>query len=169
APGWGGAALLGTGAPLALLHRVESLRGYSPLDYLGYKQYLQFIAGSDEPLSPLGGPYTSPVLSDFPIVHKTLLDLLGTRYLLQPAELPPPEGDGWEEKPEVVYGHDWMNLKDSGYVFVPCTYWGPWDNNLSAYDFITGGLRKLPIYYRYENTTAFPRAFVVFQAEPLPD
>src|SRR5262249_52544820 len=53
--------------------------------------------------------------------------------------------------------------------FVPCPYWGPWDNNLSAYDFITGGLRKLPIYYRYENTTAFPRAFVVIRAEQLPE
>ncbi len=132
---------LGTGAPLALLHGIEALRGYSPLDHLRYKQYLHFITGSDEPMSPLGGPLTSPVLSDFPILHQGLLDLLGTAYLLQPSDLPPP-GPGWN----VLYVED----------------------ALAAYDFITGGVRPLPPYTLYHNARRCPRAFVVFQAEPLP-
>jgi hypothetical protein len=178
-PGSGTAALLGTGAPLALLHQVESLRGYSPLDYLRYKQYLQFIAGSDKPLSPLGGPFTSPVISDFPIVHKSLLDLLGTRYLLQPAELPPPEGDGWEGNPRIIDGSVWEYSNGILWIRIPCALSGPvgdhwgWNSRfrykLAAYDFITGGLRQLPEYHQYENTTAFPRTFVVFGAEQLPD
>jgi hypothetical protein len=160
-PGSGTAAPLGTGAPLALLHRIEALRGYSPLDYLHYKQYLQFIAGSDEPLSPLGGPFTSPVLSDFPIVHKPLLDLLGTRYLLQPAELPPPGGDGWGEPPDSIG----CSTRVSG----PLLGTPDRDSHLKAYDFITGGVHELPMYHQYENTAAFPRTFVVSRAERLPD
>jgi hypothetical protein len=159
-PESGTAAPLGTGAPLALLHRIESLRGYSPLDYLRYKQYLQFIAGSDEPLSPLGGPFTSPVLSDFPIVHKSLLDLLGTRYLLQAAGLSRPAGDGWRYCRDL--GCVWVSGRPGG----KCS---ERDSDFKAYDFITGGVRWLPVYDQYENTTAFPRAFVAFQAEQLPN
>jgi hypothetical protein len=132
---------LGAGAPLAMLYGIESLRGYCPLDNLRYKQYLQFIAGSDEPLSPLGGRFTSPVISDFPIVHQSLLDLLGTAYLLQPSAFPHP-GSSWQ-------------AFDA-------------DAEPAAYDFITGGIRRMPSYTLYQNPTRFPRAFVVFQAEPLP-
>jgi hypothetical protein len=133
---------LGTGAPFALLLRLEALRGYNPIDYIRYKEYLQFIAGSDAPLQALGGPLTFPVLGDFPIVHKPLLDLLGVRHLLQPASSHLEQG-GWQ----------------------PVLH----DERPEGYDFIAGGVRALPPYTLYENRTVLPRAFFVFRAAVLPE
>ena len=39
----------------------------------------------------------------------------------------------------------------------------------AGYDFASGGRRPLPAYTVYENTQAFPRAFVVPEAAPLPE
>jgi hypothetical protein len=148
APGLEAGTPLGGGAPLALVARLEPLRGYNPLDNLRYKEYLQFIAGADEPLRPLDGPLTFPVLGNFPIKNKSLLDLLGTGYVLQPtalASLGPDwrlEGDGW-----LAVGEDPAPV---------------------GYDFASGGPRPLPPYTVYENARAFPRAFVVPEARPLP-
>jgi hypothetical protein len=131
---------LGVGAPMALVAGVEPLRGFNPIDVRRYKEYLQFIGDSDAPLDPLVNPLTFPVLGNFPVKNRPLLDLLGTRYLLQPADTPP-EGEGWERV-----------LDDPDPV---------------AFDF-QGGVRRLPPFAVYRNTTAFPRAFVVGRAEPLP-
>jgi hypothetical protein len=146
--GLGTGTPLGTGGPQAMLCGLESLRGYNPLDSLRYKQYLQFITGEDRPLRPLDGPLTFPVMSNFPLENKPLLDLLGTRWLLAPADqLPAPaealERDGWRKVAE--------------------------DGHAAGYDFIAGGVRPLPAYAVYENTRALPRAFVVAHAAPLPD
>ena len=35
---------------LALRYRLESLRGFNPIDVLRYKEYLQFVTDRDEPL-----------------------------------------------------------------------------------------------------------------------
>jgi hypothetical protein len=145
--GLGTATPLGTGGPQALLCGLESLRGYNPLDHLRYKEYLQFITGADRPLRPLDGPLTFPVMSNFPLENKPLLDLLGTRYLLAPVGQLPAEGAlgkaGWR-----------MVAEDAQPV---------------GYDFIAGGVRRLPAYAVYENARALPRAFVVPHAAPLPE
>jgi hypothetical protein len=141
-PGGSGTPL-GTGAPLAMIYRLESLRGYNSLDNLRYKEYLNFLAGSDAPLSAQGGPLTYPVLGDFPIVHKRLLDLLGVRYLVQPSAQRPEKKDEWREVRQ--------------------------DAHPAAFDFIAGGTRELPPYTVWENRTVLPRVFVVFRAAPLPE
>jgi hypothetical protein len=138
----GSATPLGAGAPLAMVHGLESLRGYNPVDNLRYKEYLQFIAGSDAPLQAQGGPLTYPILGDFPISHKRLLDLLGVRYLVQPSVRPPEHKDEWQAERE--------------------------DPHAEAFDFIAGGLRPLPPYTVWENRTILPRAFIVFRAAALP-
>jgi hypothetical protein len=142
APGPGAGTPLGGGAPLALLAGLEPLRGYNPLDNRRYKEYLQFIAGADEPLHPLDGPLTFPVIGNFPIKNESLLDLLGAGYALQPTALAAP-GDGWR-----AVGEDGAPV---------------------GYDLTSGGCRRLPPYTVYENARAFPRAFVVAEARPLPE
>jgi hypothetical protein len=132
---------LGAGAPLALKTGLEPLRGDNPIDVRRYREYLQFVGDSDAPLVPLLNPMTFPVLGNFPVKNRQLLDLLGTRWLLQPADMPL-EGDGWQrvaEDPEPV-----------------------------AFDFLLGGVRSLPSFTIYQNESAFPRAFIVGRAEPLP-
>jgi hypothetical protein len=132
---------LGTGGGLAMMHGLESLRGYNPLDNLRYKQYLLFITGEDRPLHPLDGALTFPVISNFPIKNRALLDLLGTRYLVAPAD-DAREKDGWQRRLD--------------------------DEHPVAFDFIAGGVRQLPPHAVYENSRVLPRAFVVPHAAPLP-
>ncbi|HEY7311011.1 MAG TPA: hypothetical protein VH643_16725 [Gemmataceae bacterium] len=141
-PGGSGTPL-GTGAPLAMVYRLESLRGYNSLDNLRYKEYLNFLAGSDAPLHAQAGPLTYPVLGDFPIVHKRLLDLLGVHYLVQPSAQRPEKKD------------EWRAVRD--------------DAHPTSFDFIAGGMRELPPYTVWENRTVLPHAFVVFRAAPLPE
>jgi hypothetical protein len=148
APGLDAGTPLGAGAPLALIAGVEPLRGYNPLDNRRYKEYLQFIAGADEPLRPLDGPLTFPVIGNFPIKNKPLLDLLGTGYALQPTELA--ASDDWR-----LDGAGWRAVCE--------------DTDAAGYDFATGGRRRLPPYTVFENTSAFPRAFVVPEARPMPE
>jgi hypothetical protein len=127
---------------LALIERIEPVRGYNSLDVLRYKEYLQMIAGRDDQVVPRSGPLGFPVLGYFPVKNKPLLDLLGVRYLLQPADAPL-DSAGWE--PVLT------------------------DDAPEAYQIIVGGRRVLPPFRLYENPAAFPRAFVVGQARPLPD
>ena len=134
-------APLGTGAPLALIAEVEAVRGYSPLDTLRYREYLQFIAGEDKPLRALDSPFTYPLLGDFPVKKRTLLDLLGVRYLLQPGDERPP-GKSWTQ--------------------------GKTDNGPVVYEFLSGGMQDLGPYTVFKNEAALPRAFVVQHARPLP-
>jgi hypothetical protein len=125
---------------LPLLLGIEPLRGYNSVDVLRYKEFLQFITDKSEPLRPREGPFGFPVLANFPIRNKKLADLLGTRYLLQPSDLP--VEPGW--RPVLV------------------------DEHPRAYQVIRGGVQDLPPFTLYENVDAFPRAFVVPQAAPLP-
>ena len=135
---------LGTGAPLALRYRLESLRGFNPIDVLRYKEYLQFVTDRDEPLRPLEDPLTFPVIVNFEIRNDKFLDLLGARYLLQPSALPE-NSQRWKS----VLG----------------------DPQPVGFDCIAGGTVPLPPYTVYENRSdqLFPRAFVVPSALPLPD
>jgi hypothetical protein len=144
--------LLGLGSPLALVEGVESLTGYSPLDVRRYKEYLQFLGDQDAPLQPFTPPYTFPVLDNFPVRNRPLLDLLGVRYVLQPAE--PPEGPDVTER----------LLRDPDLFDTVCK-----DPQPVAYQFAAGGLRELPPYTLSERRDPMPRAFVVPEAQPLPE
>lgn len=132
---------LGAGAPLAMCYQLEALRGYTPLDVLRYKEYLQFIGDSDRPLRALDDPLAYPVIPDFALRNRSLLDLLGVKYLLEPTTAP--VSPGWRE----------------------CMV----DADAQAYDFAAGGVRPLPAYSVYENAQVMPRAFVVAGAAHLPD
>jgi hypothetical protein len=132
------------GGALPVIYRLEPIRGYNPLDMLRYKEYVQFISDRDQPIRP------DNRIGNFPIVNKSLLDLLGTRYLLQPsglAAIAPDLG-------EVDHDRRWKQIGE--------------DHAPKAHLFVPGGLKRLPPYTVYENHEAFPRAFVVRRAEPLP-
>src|SRR5205085_10337969 len=130
------------GAPLALIHRIDAVRGYSPLDVRHYREYLQLIANQDRPLRALDSIFTYPVIANFPRENRNLLDLLGVRYLLLPDD---------EEFP----GRRWR-----GALARP--------NSEQVYDFLAGGLTDLGRYNVWENQDALPRSFVVLDAKPLP-
>jgi hypothetical protein len=133
---------LGCGACLARVWRLEAVRGYNPLDYRRFKEYLQLASGSDSPVQPQDGPLGFPVLGDFTVNEKNLIDLLNVRHLLMPAD-EPPAPPAWG-KP----------------VGLPA---GP-----GVFNFVPGGNPPLPRYVLYDNPAALPRAFVVFHAAALP-
>jgi hypothetical protein len=135
---------LGTGTPLALLHRLEPVRGYEPLDVQRYKEFLELIEDRDTPLRA-GENFTMPALIDFPLVNLSLLDLLGVRYVLQLAN-EVPASPTWE----VVHKDD-----------------SPVGYEMSGR--ATAGVQIQLPYVVYRNPKALPRVFVVSEAAPLPD
>jgi hypothetical protein len=145
-----GHAALGEGCPIALMHGLETVGGYSPLDVHRFRDYLQLIRDDPEPMRPLVGAYGEPVLKRIPARNKRLVDLLGVRYLLQPRDV--------EDQPN---GH--VPASEPAWRLVLE------DDDAQAYNFTQGGIRPLPPYELWENPEAFPRAFVVPRAEPLPD
>lgn len=133
---------LGAGAPLALRQRIEALRGYTAVDVLRYREYLNFMADNARPLAAFDDTgLTHQVLPNLRVSRPALLDLLGTRYLLRPTS-DHAAVEGWQAVLE--------------------------DPTPSAYDFIEGGVQRLPPYTLYENRQTLPRAFVVPAAAPLP-
>jgi hypothetical protein len=133
---------LGLGAPLAERYGLQPVYGFNPIDVRRYKEYLQFVfSDQDREMIALENTFSHPVQVSYPIKNRALLDLLGTRYVLHATDDPLP-GDGW--KPLKVDEHPF------------------------AFNFNAGGVRPLPQYTLEENTTVFPRAFVVPQAEALP-
>jgi hypothetical protein len=139
---------LGTGTPLALLHELEVVRGYEPLDVQRYKEFLQMISGRDALLradDPSTRNFTMPAMIDFELHNLKLLDLLGVRYVLQPTDSDA-ASPSWEKR-----------MEDE----TPVAY------EMSGKE--TAGVRALPPYAVYRNPNAFPRAFVVFEASPLPE
>jgi hypothetical protein len=135
---------LGTGTPMAMLHRLEPVRGYEPLDVKRYKEYLELIEDRDAPLRA-GEKLTMPALVDFPLVNLSLLDLLGVRYIVQP-ENESPASPAWQA---VHHDDSPVGYEMSGRA--------------------TAGVQIQLPYVVYCNPNALPRAFVVFEAAPLPD
>jgi hypothetical protein len=128
---------LGRGAPLALLHRLNAVRGYNPLDVRRTKEYLQQIADDDAALRPFEHPLAFPIIDNVPVENRQLLNLFGVRYLLQPRDRPLDQSG-------------WLKIGD--------------DAEPAAFDVVAGGLRKLPAYSLYENEEVMPRVFVVPRA-----
>ncbi len=127
--------------PLCYLQQIEWLRGLNPTDLYSYKQFLNFVAGR-------AGP---PELGEMPLIqsvrNQQLLDLLGVRYLLCPADLPLAA----DEKP---YWRLVQNLTDNPVHLED--------------DRVAGGVFRLPPFVVYERKAPLPRAFVVSRAEPTP-
>jgi hypothetical protein len=141
---------------LSMVEEIEPIRGFNPIDVLRYKEYLQFVTDSDEPLRPLDRMFTSPLLGTFPIRNQSLADLLGIRYLLQPADLPLED-----TVPDPSARKAWQKVKE--------------DPHPKAFNFVSStptaedcGLKFLPPYVIFENCQVMPRAFVVSRAEALP-
>lgn len=130
---------------LPILEQLEQVRGYNPLDIHRYKEFVQFISDRDGTLTPGNG------IGNFSLVNKTLLDLLGTRYLVQPTDFPRMEG----ELEEVGRDARWRVIGE--------------DPAPEIHLFVSGSQRHLPPFTVYENLEAFPRAFVVHGAEALPE
>ncbi len=143
-PGEASISPLGSALPMFGNVRIEPVLGYNSFDIKRYKQLLQMVIGETEPLQPRQGAFGFPITDLFPIVHKSLLDLLGTRYLTQPIR-----ADWLAEDPQGP-GQDpsWKLVKQ---------FAAPGE----VYSFLSGGMETLPRYALYENPTAAPRAFVV--------
>jgi hypothetical protein len=148
--GEAGHSALGEGCPLALMYGLETVGGYSPLDVRRFREYLQLVSDDPESMRPLKGAYGWPILKRVPVRNKRLIDLLGVRYLLQP-----------RDQKDLPDSHIPASEPDWRLVFK--------DDHAQAYNFSMGGFRPLPPYEVWENVEAYPRAFVVPRAEPLPD
>jgi hypothetical protein len=135
---------LGTGTPLALLNRLQPVRGYEPLDVQRYKEYLGMIENRDAPLRA-GENLTMPAMIDLPLHNLSLLDLLGVRYILQLAN-------------EVPASRTWEAVHEDS---------SPVGYEMSGRP--TAGVQIQLPYVVYRNPNALPRAFVVSEAAPLPE
>ena len=133
------------GLALPIIDRLEQLRGYNPIDIHRYKEYIQFISDRDEPVKPANG------IINFPIINNSLLDLLAVRYLVQPSDLPALAG----EPIDIAHDPRWQMINV--------------DPAPETRQFVAGGRQQLPPFTVYENRAAFPRAFMVPRAEPLPE
>ncbi len=125
---------------------LQQVRGYNALDLVRYKQFLAFVSDPvvhHHPYNGLAGAY---------IRHKSLLDLLGVRYLVQPVD---PALRSLPGEPDPDADPSWRRVAI--------------DPSPSAFTFAVGGVRRLPPYEALENRDAFPRAFVVPRLERLPD
>jgi hypothetical protein len=151
-PGFPSSAPLGVGLPLMARIGLEPVLGYNPLDVRRYKEYLQFIADEDGPIIPHEGILGFPIVQPFPIRNKALIDLLGTRYLLQPIDQAlcfsapgePGQNSQWKREPGL-------------------------DCQATVFSFLAGGMHSLPANTLYENRAALPRAFTVSRGVPLAD
>jgi hypothetical protein len=130
---------LGSGAPVAVNEGLYAIRGYNPLDYFRYKNYLRILSGSDKPTAPCED------VEEFPLTNRRLLDLLGVRYLLLPITRPL-QACGWR-----VAFRESRRLLSFHYT-----------NAL-------GGMQYMPPYTVYENEQVMPRAFVVPRARAMPN
>ena len=125
---------LGTGTPLALLYDFEAVRGYNSFDVAAYRDYLRRISGDPNALKPFEDVWTFPLVGNFPLKDRSLVNQLGIRYLAQPVDAEPPPGwtsiDVIEERPV-------------------------------AYNLIDGGVREMKAFTLFGNPNALPRAFVL--------
>lgn len=135
-------ALMGVGAPLAMVHRVESLRGYNPLDVLHFREFLAFILDDPTPVLALS-PVAQPIVPNYPINNRTLFDLTNTSVVVCATNDP-------------LGGMDKLApfASDETPPLVPAIPPNPPPH--------------LPPHTYYRNTTALPRVFVVPNAARMP-
>lgn len=80
---------LGSGAPLALLHGFDAVRGYSPLDVRHYRELVEKKIALDRSRRD---KFTYPVITESDI---GMMNFLGVRYVLF-SSTASPLGDGWQ-------------------------------------------------------------------------
>ena len=130
---------------MPIIYRLEPLRGYNPIDIHRYKEYIQFISDRDEPVPPGNG------IPNFPMVNKSLLDCSRCAISCSPVICRRWRGSR-PTSPRIRAG------RRSPTILRPrLTCSSP------------GGRQQLPPFTVYENRDAFPQAFVVPRAEPLPE
>lgn len=152
--------LLGVGAPRSLVYGVESLHGYNPLDVKHYREYLAFAAGSAEPLDA-NGPFTQQVIPNVWYPNQALLDVAGLRYVSTSAhDGQLMVGSGWLHTPERPSPEGWRPV-----LFDPDPQPVPPIPHVIFYSRFVGALEQQMVY---ENTRAFPRAWVVPEAKAMP-
>jgi hypothetical protein len=132
-------AAFGGGAPLTLVRGFETPRGLKGLDVRHYREFLQFVAGRDEPVRAYT-PFGFAAVPNFPVKHPALFDQLNVAFRVAPADAD--VGPGWVPV-----------LADPA----PVTF------NLNP-----GGLRALAPHRVYRAEATMPRAYVVGRAERLP-
>jgi hypothetical protein len=149
-PGMPSSSPVGPSLPMLGTVQVESVLGYNTFDVRRYKEYLQMVADEDTPLRPRASVFGYPIVAEFPIKNKSLLDLLGTRYLVEREEAhKEPRAAG---EPGIHSG--WQEVAGL-------------DEHSRSYSFLAGGVQELPPFRVFENRERFPRAFVVAHAVPL--
>ena len=166
-PRFPSSAPLGVSLPPLDDVQLEPVLGYNTFDVRRTKQYLAFAAGSAEPVRPRDSPFGYPILDPMLIENKPLIDLLGVRYLLLPkaamdGKLPREELE--KVRPQLLKGHEGRGepWNDDHWKIV-----GE-DDAPAVYSFLQEGRVDLPPHLIFRNPQAFPRAFVVPQAQPLP-
>jgi hypothetical protein len=132
-------SVLGFAQPLLGGVEVEPVHGFNSFDVRRFKEYLQFVADDDRPVRLHAGAFGYAILRPFPVRNPVLLDLLGTRYVMQPRDTEGRNFDPW-------------GPEDSG--------WRP----VCDESFARAGS---PPFTLFANPCAFPRAFVVERARPL--
>lgn len=129
-----------------LLKGIEPVRGWSSLDIGHYQEFLWFIADVDGETRP------HDIVDNFPIKNKTLLDLLAVQYVVQPCGKKFRVGD---ETP-LAANEDWQPVAR--------------DERPTAYGVVLNkGVCQFPPYVVYENRHPLPRAWIVPDAQPLPE
>lgn len=140
------ASPLGGGAPLAMIYDLEALRGDNPLDVRRFKEYLLFLRNEGGPLRA-DQDLLDCVLGELPMANRPLFDLVGARWVFQAV---PPGGPG----------ADPPGWRRACFDEAPVAYAGLVRPH---------GVQRLGPIALYENLDAFPRAFVVPEAAPLPE
>src|SRR5262249_51569566 len=174
----------GPGAPLRPIGGIEAVRGYNPLDILRYKEYLQFLGGTDKPLRGLGGSLMYPVLANFPLRVPKFLDPLNVRYVLWPSPSDEPflnpalsgalavSFAGSPMLPGQLLAGSTLAANEaiSETTFLREAGWRKAfeDPAPVAFNFLWGGVTPTRPFIVYENTHALPRAYVVSAAAKLP-
>jgi hypothetical protein len=135
-------AALGGGAPMALVYRLESPKGYNPLDVRWYREFVSYTRGGRGPLR-FSHDAALPVLTNPDQSVQRLIDVMNLKYDVVPEGLQTFHPAAWRAV-AVVPGPPTVPL------------YGP------------AARPELPPFTIYENPTAFPRAWVVPGAERMP-
>ena len=134
-------SVFGVGSPAALIYRLETPRGYNPLDVRHYREFVGHIIGLEAPVRGMD-PVAQPIIPNFEVTHRGLFDLLNVRYFSTPA-------------PQELDERAWTRIaQEPEPPLIPAIPPNP--------------PAHLPPYFLFDNTTVRPRAFVVPEARPMP-
>jgi hypothetical protein len=137
-------AVLGVGSPEALVYRLETPRGYNPLDVRHYREFIGYIAGLGAEVRGLDD-VAQPILPNFRVANRGPFDLLNVRYFVCD--------------------------KDAMWTPLDQTTWRPLARELSpplVPAIPPNPPPGLPESGVFENLSVRPRAFVVPEARPMP-